>query len=402
MKLVYVLNTYPQPSQTFIRREIQALERAGAQVRRIAMRRSPTPLIDAEDIAEEQATTYLLDAGAAGLAWAMIRVATANPKGFLQAWRCAWRMGARSGYRQMRHLIYLAEACAVLRLCVGAEHIHAHFGTNATAVAVLARLLGGPGYSFTVHGPEEFDNPVGLSLDIKIAHCAFVVAISQFGRSQLFRWAAFAHWPKIHVVHCGIEPEGFADPPPLQEGPLRLVAIGRFAEQKGQMILIDALAGCTNREITLVMVGDGELRPALEQAIARHGLQDRVVLAGWLDEAGVHRALADAHALVMPSFAEGLPMVIMEAMAMARPVVSTMIAGTPELLLHGQTGWLVPAGDVQALTEAMDACAATDHAILLQMGLAGRDRALARHDIDAQAARLMALFKALPTATQPS
>lgn len=392
MRVTYVLNTYPQPSQTFIRREIRALERAGVQVQRIAMRRSAMPLVDAQDITEERSTRYVLDAGAAGLALAMARVAVTQPAALMRALRGAWRMGGRSGRGHMRHLVYLAEACAVLRLCDGADHIHAHFGTNATAVALLTRLLGGPGYSFTVHGPEEFDDPVGLSLDTKIAHCAFVVAISQFGRSQLFRWAAFAHWPKIHVVHCGVDPDAFADPAPLRKGPPGLVSIGRFAEQKGQMILIDALAVCVNRDLRLVLVGDGDMRPALEQAIARHGLRDRVTLTGWLDEDGVHRELAQAHALVMPSFAEGLPMVVMEAMAAARPVLSTMIAGTPELVWQGQTGWLVPAGDVQALADAMDVCAATDHATLVQMGRTGRDRVLGRHAIDEQVARLLTLF----------
>jgi glycosyltransferase involved in cell wall biosynthesis len=393
VKLAYVLNTYPQPSQTFIRRELRALERAGVQVQRIAMRRSAMPLVDAQDKEEEQATRYVLDAGAPRLALAMARVAVTKPGAFVRALVCAWRMGRRARSGPLRHLIYLAEACVVLRLCRGVDHVHAHFGTNATAVALLTRLLGGPGYSFTVHGPEEFDDPVGLSLDIKIAHAAFVVAISQFGRSQLFRWAGFDHWPKIKVVHCGIEPGAFAAPAPLPEGPPRLVSIGRFAEQKGQMILIEALAACRNSDIRLVLVGDGDMRPALERAITQHGLQGRVTLTGWLSEDGVRAELAAAHALVLPSFAEGLPMVIMEAMAAARPVLSTMIAGAPELVQQGQTGWLVPAGDVQALADAMDACAGTDHAPLVQMGQAGRDRVLGRHDIDDQAARLLALVQ---------
>jgi len=396
VKLAYVLNTYPQPSQTFIRRELRALERAGAQVQRIAMRRSALPLVDTQDKKEEQSTQYVLDAGALRLAIAMAQVAVTKPAAFARTLRCAWRIGRRSRQGPLRHVIYLAEACVVLRLCYGVDHVHVHFGTNATAVALLARLLGGPKYSFTVHGPEEFDDPKGLSLDIKITHAAFVVAISQFGRSQLFRWAAFADWPKVQVVHCGIEPSAFATPVPMREGELRLVSIGRFAEQKGQMILIEGLAACKNRDIRLVLVGDGDMRPALEGAIAHHGLHDRVTLTGWLSEDGVREELAAAHALVLPSFAEGLPMVIMEAMATARPVLTTMIAGAPELVQQGRTGWLVPAGDVRALADAMDTCASTDRATLEWMGRAGRDRVLARHDIDDQAARLLALLRTTP------
>ena len=144
-----------------------------------------------------------------------------------------------------------------------------------------------------MHGPEEFDDPAGLSLDIKIAHAAFVVAISQFGRSQLFRWAGFDHWPKIQVVHCGIEPGAFAEPATLPEGPPRLVSIGRFAEQKGQMILVEALAACANRDIRLVLVGDGDMRPCPgTRHNAQHGLRDRVTLTGWLSEDGVRAELA--------------------------------------------------------------------------------------------------------------
>lgn len=393
MKLAYVLNTYPQPSQTFIRRELRALERADVQVQRIAMRRSSMPLVDAEDKEEEKSTQYVLDAGALRLALAMASVAVTKPAAYARALVCAWRMGRRSPRGLLRNLVYLAEACVVLRLCRGVDHVHAHFGTNAAAVALLTRRLGGPSYSFTVHGPEEFDDPIGLSLDTKIAHAAFVVAISQFGRSQLFRWAGFDHWPKINVVHCGIEPGAFAAPAPMPEGPTRLVSIGRFVEQKGQMILIEALAACKNSSIRLVLVGDGDMRAALEQAITQHELKERVTLTGWLSEDGVRAELAAAHALVLPSFAEGLPMVIMESMAAGRPVLSTMIAGSPELVQQGQTGWLVPAGDAQALADAMDTCADTDDAIMLQMGQAGRERVLARHDVDDQAARLLALLR---------
>jgi glycosyltransferase involved in cell wall biosynthesis len=385
------------PSQTFIRREIRALERADVEVQRVAMRRSAVPLVDPGDKAEEQLTQYVLDAGAVRLAVALATVAVTRPPAFARALACAWRLGQRSRRGLLRHLVYLAEACAVLRLCRGADHVHAHFGTNATSVALLTRHLGGPGYSFTVHGPEEFDDPLGLSLDTKIAHAAFVVAISQFGRSQLFRWAGFGDWPKIKVVHCGIEPAAFAAPAPLPDGPMRFVSIGRFAEQKGQMILIEALANCQDVTTRLVLVGDGEMRPALEQAISRHGLNGRVTLTGWRDEDGVRAEIAAAHALVLPSFAEGLPMVIMEAMAAARPVLSTMIAGTPELVQDGRTGWLVPAGDVQALADAMDVCAGTDAEILMQMGQAGRERVLMRHDIDDEAMRLLALMRRPPS-----
>ncbi|WP_333683483.1 glycosyltransferase [Pontibaca methylaminivorans] len=398
MKIAYILNTYPQPSHSFIRRELHALERGGAEVRRLAMRRSTAPLVDPADRAEAKRTTHVLDLGATGLLREVLACALPAPRRFARALGLALRMGRASEVGRLRHLVYLAEASAVARICSreGIEHLHAHFGTNAAAVALLAHALGAPGYSFTVHGPEEFDAPRALSLGLKLDRADFAVAVSQFGRSQLARWAAHETWPRLQVVHCSIEPGRFSDPPDLPEGPLRLVNIGRFAEQKGQLLLIEAMARLreTHPDLHLSLVGDGELRPQIEALIARNGLDRNVTLCGWLDEAGVRRELAAAHGLVLPSFAEGLPMVVMEAMAMGRPVIATYIAGIPELLRTGEAGWLVPAGDVGALVGAVVAMVATPRARLARMGQAGRERVLERHDAEVEAARLADHFRA--------
>ena len=398
MKIAYVLNTYPLPSHSFIRRELRALEKGGVEVTRLAMRRSALPLVDPRDREEEARTQYVLERGALGLLGALAGRALRHPRRFRSALRLALRAGRASHVGVLRHMIYLAEASEVARRCEagGIAHMHAHFGTNSAMVAMLANALGGPGYSFTVHGPEEFDAPAALSLGLKTDRAGFAVAISQFGRSQLCRWAAFDSWDRIKVVHCGIEPGAFAAPAPLPEGPLRIVSIGRFSEQKGQMLLIEAMARLhrVDPSLHLTLVGDGELRGALEQAIAARGLGAAVTLTGWLDEAGVRRELAASHALVLPSFAEGLPMVVMEAMAAARPVIATTIAGLPELVRPGETGWLVPAGDVEALAGAVSEMAAMPHGTLARIGAAGRARVLARHDAAAEAARLAAHFAA--------
>lgn len=403
MKIAYVLNTYPLPSHSFIRRELRALERGGAQVLRLAMRRGTVPLVDAQDREEAAATDYVLDRGAwrllAGLAGRALR----DPGRVWRAFRLAMKAGRAAPAGRLRHLVYLAEAADVADRCAasGVGHMHAHFGTNSATVAMLAHALGGPGYSFTVHGPEEFDAPEALALGDKLNRAAFAVGISQFGRSQLYRWADFSAWQRIRVVHCGIEPGAFADPQPLPKGPPRLVSIGRFAEQKGQMMLVRAMARLHAEypDLHLVLVGDGEMRGDLERAIADHGLQRAITLTGWLDEAGVRAELAAAHAMILPSFAEGLPMVIMEAMAAARPVIATYIAGIPELVRPGETGWLVPAGDVQALADAVADLIATPVTALEAMGQAGRARVLARHDADAGAARLARHFAAAMAAS---
>ena len=403
MKLAYLVNTYPRASHSFIRREIQALERLGLPIHRFAMRSDRAALVDPADLAEDSRTEHLLHAGAWSVVTGALGWMAQHPRATLTALRLALRCGAAgagggpgTGGR-LRHLIYLVEAACLNRRCAQEQitHLHAHFGTNSTTVALLAQTLGGPGFSFTSHGPEEFDAPRALALPDKLNAARFAIAISSYGRSQLCRWADPDRWPRLHVVHCGIDPSQFPAPAPIPEGGPHLVAIGRLTEQKGFALLVEALARAAPAlpGLRLTLIGDGPLRPALEAVIAAHGMQDRIRLTGWRAEAAVRQHLAEATALILPSFAEGLPVVLMEAMAAGRPVIATAIAGVPELVT-GDTGWLVPAGDVQALAEAIASLAATPPTKLDEMGTAARARVLARHDVNVEAAKLARLFAA--------
>ena len=177
---------------------------------------------------------------------AVLRTAACRPRAFGARASMAVKAGRVSERGLFRNLVYLAEACVLLRWLaeLGIEHVHAHYGTNSAMVAMLCRMLGGPPYSFTMHGPEEFDAPRSLSLREKIHHAAFVVAITEFTRSQLYRWADYADWPKIHVVRVGVSPMFLEHgPSPIPAAP-RLVNIGRITEQKGQATLIQAAAAC--------------------------------------------------------------------------------------------------------------------------------------------------------------
>jgi glycosyltransferase involved in cell wall biosynthesis len=295
--------------------------------------------------------------------------------------------------------VYLAEACVLLGWLQqsGAQHVHAHFGTNAPIVALLCRALGGPGYSFTIHGPEEFDKPDLLHLREKIEHAAAVFAVSSFGRSQVLRHCGHEHWSKVHVVRCGVD-RSFLDAP-LSAAPVapELVSIGRLSEQKGQLLLVDALAELQRRGrgFHLTLLGDGELRGVIEAAIARHGLGDKITLAGWASEATVRERILASRALVLPSFAEGLPVVIMEALALGRPVVSTFIAGIPELVRSGENGYLVPAGAVADLADALEKILDASPQQLEQFGADGRARVRAQHDVAVIGKQLYALFAQL-------
>lgn len=315
--------------------------------------------------------------------------------GMAQAMRLARSRAKADESTFALQLIYLAEGArlAIRSKALQLQHLHAHFGTNSARVATYARLLGGPPISFTVHGPEEFDKPQALDLGGKLALSEFCATVSSFGRSQMSRWAAASDLPKIQVVHCGLDLSRWTDPQPMPDGPLHLVAVGRFAEQKGFGLLIQAFAQAwrSDPRLKLSLVGDGELRPMIQDVIAAEGMADAVRLLGWQDEAGVRAAMDAAHALVTPSFAEGLPVVIMEAMARARPVIATYIAGIPELV-RPKEGWLVPAGDPAALAQAMLQAAQMPPETLQIMGDSARARVIQRHDIRASAHQLAQLF----------
>lgn len=397
MRLAYLVNQYPKVSHSFIRREILALEAQGVVVQRFALRGWADALADGEDEAERGRTRYVLQRGLGGLIVPAFKTLLAQPGRWLRALLLALRLSRRADRPWPLHLVYLAEACQLLQWLkeCGAQHVHAHFGSNSAEVVMLAHALGGPGYSFTVHGPEEFDKPQALHLREKMQAARFVVAISSYGRSQLYRWLPVEHWHKVAVVHCGLD-QAFHDVPaqPVPHAP-RLVCVGRLCEQKGQLLLVQAAALLAQRGVAfeLVLAGDGEMRAEVEAEIARHGLQARFRITGWIASEQVRAELLAARALVLPSFAEGLPVVIMEAMALRRPVLSTYVAGIPELVQPVRTGWLCPAGDVAALAEAMQACLAAPAARLDAMGEAARERVLARHDVDTEAGKLLALFR---------
>lgn len=398
MRVAYFTNQYPKVSHSFIRREILALERAGVEIRRFALRGWSDELVDPDDRAERERTHYLLRHGLRGLLPSVFLRFFRNPLGFLRALRMALKLSSMSERPWIFHMVYLAEACELTSQCERQQisHLHVHFGTNPTEVALLARLIGGPSYSFTVHGPDEFDRPQGLHLREKIETSSHVVAISSYGRSQLYRWIDHHQWPKVRVVHCGLE-ASFLDAMQVDTFPTapRLVCVGRLCEQKGQLLLLEAVRRLRDEGeiLQLVLAGDGDMRGYLERYIKEHRLGSSVSITGWISSERVKQELLAARAMVLASFAEGLPVVIMEAMALERPVVSTSIAGIPELVRHGIDGWLVPAGDVDALVNALRELLQTPPDRLVQMGTKARDRVRVRHCGDTEATKLVKIFE---------
>jgi colanic acid/amylovoran biosynthesis glycosyltransferase len=396
LRIAYLVNCYPAPSHSFIRREIAGVEEAGVIVIPYSIRAAPAHLPDPRDEHERNRTITVLSKGVIALLWSMLAEACRRPVRFLHALSCALRMARASSNGAWRQIAYLAEAAWLNRHWhrEGIDHVHAHFGTNPTAVARLAYLWGGPPYSFTVHGPDEFDAPGALDLSGKIADAAFVAGISSYGRSQLMRWAAPDDWHKINVVRCGVDQSFLgpaADPPDNKT----LCCVARLGPQKGLHTLVDAVAmvAADQPDVRVIVLGDGPLRAALESQAVASGVSSNVIFAGLASGEAVRQQLLDSRTFVLPSFAEGLPVVLMEALALRRPVITTWVAGIPELV-DAQVGWLSPPGDVAALALSIRAALDTPMARLTAMGDEGRARVRAMHDAKANGAQLAALLKA--------
>jgi colanic acid/amylovoran biosynthesis glycosyltransferase len=398
LRLAYLVNQYPKVSHSFIRREILALEQLGWQIFRLSIRGWEAKLVDPEDIIERGKTVFVLKAGALKLLLAMIALAVRSPYRFFAALALSIRMMQPSDRPIIWHLIYLAEACWIVPQLRQRDisHIHAHFGTNPAEVAMLVHELSGISYSFTIHGPDEFDTR-SIHLAEKIKRAMFVVAVSSFGRSQIFRFLEQKDWEKVKVVHCGID-RAFADlSPVVTSESKRLVCVGRLCEQKGQLLLMEAAAVLAKekREFELILVGDGEHREAIERLIVEHNLVGKVKVTGWASANRVKEEILSARALILPSFAEGLPVVLMEAMILGKPVLSTYIAGIPELVIHGKTGWLFPAGSKDDMLFAIRSCLDTSKEVLREMAGFARARALERHNQEEQAEKLSDLLKSV-------
>lgn len=408
MKVGYLMNSYPMVSTTFIGREIAALEAEGIAIPRFAFRRWDGPLVDEGDRAEAARTDYLLEDGAARLGLGLVAEGVCNPGGLWRALGQCRRLWSNAGGGLVRHAAYLLEAVALRRRLRRApvDHIHAHFSTNAAAVAMMCRAMGGPPYSFTTHGPDELFEPIHNSLGLKVANAAFVACISHYCRSQVMIFSDPGDWDRLGIVHCGVDPARYDHALPGPAGDtgrasaMHLVYVGRLTPLKGGRLLIAAMAALRDSHpgLRLTVIGDGPDRAFLEDAARPLG--DRVRFTGYLSQDEVAGVLAGADALCLPSFAEGVPVVLMEAMAAGRPVISTRITGIPELVEDGVSGLLVPPSDADALRTAI-ARLADDPALRHRMGAAGRARVRAEFDVRAEARRLAALFRGDPVPPRP-
>lgn len=399
-RIAYLAGEYPAVSHTFILREVAALRAQGLDVVTCSVRRTgPEHHRGAVERAEAAATFNLLETARNPRRLIGAQVAALkSPRRYLRTLRKAWSMRGPGFRASLYQLFYFLEATVLARHLAqqGVTHLHSHFAQASGTVALLAARLAGLPFSFTLHGPADFTDPKLWRLDAKIADAVFVACISHYCRSQAMLASPVRDWHRLHIVHCGVEPARYDGPPAPERGSGGgLLFVGRLAAAKGVPVLIEAMPRirAAHPDACLTLIGDGPDRSGLQDQVRRLNLSDAVRFAGYKSQDEVALALARTAVFVLPSFAEGVPVVLMEAMAARRPVVATRIAGIPELVEDGVSGRIVPPGDGAALGDAVcDILSAPDRAAA--MGEAGRSKVEAEFDIANEAGKLAALFRA--------
>ena len=402
LRIGYLVSQYPTATHTFILREIRRLRAAGIDVQTVAVRGSDRPLdaLPAEEREEASSTSYVLDAGWGRVALQNVRQLLRSPVRYLRGLGRAMSLAGPDARRVIRYLAYWAQAVVAARLFAqrGVSHAHAHFSSTVAQLLPLAASHDRPlTWSATIHGPDEFNDVVGFNLAEKAAGARFLVAISRFAASQIMRAADPSSWPRLDVVPLGVDTAQYAlraAPGERNGRPAELLCVARLAPVKGQLVLLDAVARlrAAGHDVRLRLVGDGPYRPALERAARERGVQDVVVFEGWRTQAEVRALYRSADVFVLPSFAEGVPVVLMEAMALGVPCVATSVNGVPELIRDGRDGLLAPPADADALATAVQRLLA-DPTLAADLAVSGRLRVLDAYDLDTNVARLAAVFR---------
>lgn len=418
LRIGYVLWRYPAVSLTFVQREVAGLRGRGVQVSTFGVRPAHASELLTATEQDSFRTTWTV------LPVSRLHALLVHLGAFLR-WPGPYLSTLRDVLGEMRHgrprvVLYFAEAVLLARHVRRShlEHLHVHFADVAADVTRLAvRLERRRGarltWSLTVHGPDELREHRAYRVDLKVADADLVVVISEYTRTQVLALVGQEHWDKVHVVHCGVDverwPRRATDP---THGPLRLLTVGRLAAQKSHEVLVDALGLLRDRgiDVQLTIVGEGPSRGAIERRIAVLGLADRVRLVGAVGQDLMGDQFASHDLFCLASVAEGLPIVLMEAMATGLPVVATRITGVPELVEDGRNGLLVPPGRPDQLADAVERLVG-DPGLRARFAAAGKQTVRERFDGRQSVSRLEQLLRdvarpvvgpAAPLAQEPS
>lgn len=398
LRIAYLISRYPAISHTFILREIRELRRLGVDIYPVSVNPPDRPVsqLSEEERIEAATTVCLKSMAPTQIAAALWRTLTAHPAGLLAGLQLAVRLGGTDPQAITKRLFYLAEAVLTGDFLRREQlpHLHVHFATPAATVALFVKEVFGVPFSMTVHGPDEFYDVTAHHLPEKIAAASFICTIGSFCRSQLMKLSAPEHWSKIEVSPLGVDPQLFRPRPVYKDAHFRILCLGRLVAAKGQAVLLDAvrLLARQGRPVLATFAGDGPDRERLEAMARQYGVTEHVAFLGAVNPESVRDLYAATDAFVLPSFAEGIPVVLMEAMAMEVPCVTTVINGIPELITSGESGLLVSPSDAPQLAAAIESLIANP-ALRQSLGKAGRRKVIASYDLVRNVARLHNIFR---------
>jgi glycosyltransferase involved in cell wall biosynthesis len=398
LRIAYLISQYPAISHTFILREVRTLRALGLEITVASINapdRPPAQLTAAER-EESSNTFYIKPAGLTGALTAHLHTLFTRPLGYLRGLWFALRLGKVDLQQILYGFFYFIEAVMLGRWMQQQQltHVHVHIPMAAANVALIAKHTFPITFSITVHGPNEFYNTPGNYLPPKILDATFLCCISHFARSQLMMLTPPANWTKLELSRLGVDPTTFTPRPvDSQPNPIEILCVGRLVPVKGQSILITAVARllAQGRTLRLRLVGDGPDRHNLEQQIQQSGFDEQIILAGAVNQDKILDFYHQADIFVLASFAEGIPVVLMEAMIMEIPCISTHITGIPELIGSGE-GLLVAPADVEALTEAI-ALLMDNPELRRTLGQAGRQKILQHYELQKNTKQLAEIFQ---------
>lgn len=399
IRIAYLVSQYPGISETFILREVLALRNLGfdIQVASINVPARDPREFTAIEREEGNKTFYVKRTSWAKVLGAHLRMAAKDPSRYAHALLYALRLGRVDRDRRFLGFFYFAEAGLVADWMRQHDfsHLHVHFATPASTVGTIVAKLAGTSLSITVHGPDEFYDVSRYHLAEKIENCQFLCTIGKFARSQLMKLSPVEHWDKFEVTPLGIYPESFsARPARERNGCFEVLCVGRLVPAKGQHVLVQAVDRLVKdgHDVKLRLVGDGPDRKSLEEMVKRLDLSNRTTFEGAVNQDKIQAFYRQADAFVLPSFAEGIPVVLMEAMAIEVPCITTQITGIPELIRNGVDGLLVTASDIEGLAAAIQRLIGSPD-LCRDLGEAGRKRVLERYNLHTNIQNLAAVFR---------
>jgi glycosyltransferase involved in cell wall biosynthesis len=396
-RLAYLLSQFPAINHTYLLREIKLLRSLGVDLHlaSISSPDRPRDQLSLEERHEADQTVYIKALGIRGAVKAHLVGTCTHPAGYLRGLLFSLTAGRGNWRCTIDWFFYFVEAVIVGHWMEknGLDHVHTHFSSN---VALIAAKIFPITISVSIHGYGELaEDPVGFFLAEKAAAAIFIRTVSKYGRSQLMRLCSYLDWDKIEWSPLGVDPSEFR-PRPFRAtpSPFELLCVGRLSSEKGQHVLIRAMRRIVEQygDVRLHMVGNGPDRPDLEHEVKALDLGHHVLFHGWMDQARLRGLYERADAVVLPSFVEGIPVVLMEAMAMEIPCIATQITGIPELIRNGVDGILVTASDHEQLADAILSLI-RDSGLRAALGRTARQRILRDYDLRRNMQQLAEMFE---------